>query len=253
VPDAKPAIASVTLWGLLFSMICTVCPAVAGWLHLSDPATQAAIVTLAGQIGTVVGLAIALYGRLRAVGPIAGLISTPTPTPSVQQVASVVETVAADLAAPPKPPGATLSALAFICMIGLALIGSGLMTACATTSATSTTTSASSLQLDEGKALATIETASDALAVALDAGAKSGAISGAAATSARQALMNLQVGFSLAQQAYLAQDGTTAQKIAALATLLDNAEQALPVSASTSAEVDAAIAAAVAIANANAY
>ncbi len=246
--DPKPTVSSLTILGIFFSVFSGLFPSLAAFLHLTDPATQQQIITVAGQIGAVVFGLVAVYGRITASAPISGFLKTAASRvamPSAAQVETAGATIIADLAATPKPPGATASALLAFLVLGAIVLAPALLTACASTAAVT----ASSVQLDEGKALDTIVTASDALAVSLDAAAKSGAITGASATTARNALMSLQTGLAAAQTAYAAQDGTQAQKIAALATLLDDCEQALPLSASTSAEVDAAISAAVAIAN----
>ena len=224
--DTKPAIASVTIWGIILSAICTSFPSVASALHLTDPATQSAIVTFVGTFGTLISLGIALYGRFHTSAGIAGLLKTPSaPTSSGGGT----------------PPAAANIFIVAFCIGAMILFGAPMLVACSTTSASSGTSSAATLYLNEGKALTAGYQAADALAVSLDGAAKSGALTGSNAVTARHALIGLQTGLAAASAAYGQSGATTPQQIQALAALLQSAASAVPMNSDTSALVQAAI------------
>ena len=76
----KPAVASVTIWGIVFAALCSSFPSIAAALHLADPSTQAAIQGFVGQAGTLISLGVALYGRYHASTGISGVLKTPAAT-----------------------------------------------------------------------------------------------------------------------------------------------------------------------------
>lgn len=221
--STKPALASLTILGALFTFLTTYFPKFTAAVHLTDPATQAAIVNLIGGIGPFIGLVMVVFGRLNASQAISGLFSSSTT---------------------PKPP-ATPPAAVNLLLVGVFLVlAAGALCGCETTGASSagaSTITASSLRMTEGKALASSYQAADGLAVVFDAGAKSGVLKGQSATTARQALTTLQNALSTASKAYDAGDATTDGQIASLAALLKSAAAAAPLDANTQSLVNTAI------------
>lgn len=210
--NSKPAVASVTIWGIVISAICTSCPQLAAVLHLTDPATQAAIQAFVGGIGTLVGLGVALYGRYHATAPIAGVLKTPTNT--------------GGSAGSGTPPAAANVAVALV-VVGLIVLGCGPLIAC-TTASTATTPAASTVTLDETKALYAAEAAYNGLASAASSAVDAGVLKGAPAAKVSTLLAQAHAALVTARAAYqLGQSNSVTSEAAAVLSIAADVEPLL--------------------------
>ena len=145
----KPALASVTIWGLIFATLCTTFPGIAAYFHLGDADTQKAIQSFVGEIGTLISLGIALYGRFHTSTPIAGVLKTPAAS------------------AGGLPPAGANLLVALLFVPALALVAIGSLTGCASVSAVSSAPTTSSAVLS---ALGSVTAAVNAHPAATDQG-----------------------------------------------------------------------------------